>query len=174
MKRFLAMALALLMVISVTSMSVMAAAPELNLGTGSCDYYNLIEKNDYNLAPGAVESEIILNDDSGTRRQVVHVVEVDPNNDNISVMPSFKNIGNGVDYTDTNNWGIMEMSKQAAYVEETLGKNVVAAMNGALKDKLNTIENPATWPMYVFENARQKMKEAVRIKIKTFGSSNRV
>ena len=132
MKRFLAMALALLMVISVTSMSVMAAVPELNLGTGSCDYYNLIEKNDYSLAPGAVESEIILNDDSGTRRQVVHVVEVDPNNDNISVMPSFKNIGNGVDYTDTNNWGIMEMSKQAAYVEETLGKNVVAAMNVCL------------------------------------------
>jgi len=52
--------------------------------------------------------------------------------------------------------------------------DVVAAMNGALKDKLNTIENPATWPMYVFENARQKMKEAVRIKIRTFGSSNRV
>ena len=132
MKRFLAMALALLMVISVAPMSIMAAAPELNLGTGSCDYYNLIEKNDYNLAPGAVESEIIINDDSGNRRQVVHVIEVDPNNDNISVMPSFKNISSDVDYTDSANWGIMDMSKQAAYVEETLGKNVVGAMNVCL------------------------------------------
>ena len=63
MKRFLAMALAVLMVISVAPMSILAATPELNLGTGSCDFYNLIEKNDYNLAPGAVESEIIINDD---------------------------------------------------------------------------------------------------------------
>ena len=102
------------------------------LGRGGCDYYNLIEKTDYNLAPGAVETEIILNDDNGSRRQVVHVIEVDPNNDNISVMPSFKNISTDVDYSDTDNWGIMEMSKQAAYVESELGKNVVGAMNVCL------------------------------------------
>ena len=138
MKKIIAMALAILMLLSVLPMSVLAAENDLNLGSGSCDYYNLIEKNDYNLAPGAVESEIILNDDSGTRRQVVHVIEVDPNNKNISVMPSFKNIGNGVDYTDTANWGIMEMSKQAAYVEETLGKNVVGAKVGEMMGASNS------------------------------------
>ncbi len=132
MKKILAMTLTILMLASILPLSVFAAGNELNLGTGSCDYYNLIEKNDYNLAPGAVESEIIINDDSGSRRQVVHVIEVDPNNENISVMPSFKNISNDVDYTDDSNWGIMEMSKQAAYVEETLGKNVVGAMNVCL------------------------------------------
>ena len=132
MKKVLAMMLASLMIVSILPMSVLAAEVELNLNSSSCDFYNLIEKTDYNLAPGAVESEIILNDDSGNRRQVVHVIEVDPNNDNISVMPTFKNISADVDYTDQTNWGSMEMSKQSAYIEETLGKNVVGSMNVCL------------------------------------------
>ena len=139
MKKFLAVTLALLMIASVLPMSTFAAEGDSAIATvaSSCSYYNLIEKNIYNLAPGAVESEIIINNDEGSRRQVVHVIEVDPTNDNISVMPTFKNISNDVDYTDTNNWGIMEMSKQAAYIESTLGKNVVGAMNVCLSWSFN-------------------------------------
>jgi len=139
MKKILALALALLMVIPVLPMSTFATATDTGIATvaGSCDYYNVIENNTYNLAPGAVESEIVINNDDGSRRQVVHVIEVDPTNDNISVMPTFKNIDHGVDYTDTNNHGTMEMSKQAAYIESTLGKNVVGAMNVCLSWSFN-------------------------------------
>ena len=52
--------------------------------------------------------------------------------------------------------------------------DVVAAMNSGLKEKLNTMENPATWPAYVFEDARTRMMRVVREKLETFGSAGRV
>ena len=52
--------------------------------------------------------------------------------------------------------------------------DVVGAMNTELKNKLNTITNPSTWPVFVFENARRAMREAVRAKIRIFGSAGRV
>ena len=52
--------------------------------------------------------------------------------------------------------------------------DVVAALNRGLKNKLAAIENPATWPVFVFEEARANMKEVVRDKLRTFGSSGRV
>ena len=52
--------------------------------------------------------------------------------------------------------------------------DVVGALNAGLKNKLNSIENPSTWPAFVFEEARARMKEAVRTKIRVFGSKGRV
>ena len=52
--------------------------------------------------------------------------------------------------------------------------DVVAAMNKGLKDKLNAMENPATWPFLVFADARARMKEVAREKLRTFGSAGRV
>ena len=52
--------------------------------------------------------------------------------------------------------------------------DVVAALNKGLKDKLNAVENPATWPFLVFEDARVMMREVVRDKVRTFGSAGRI
>ncbi len=52
--------------------------------------------------------------------------------------------------------------------------DVVGALNLGLKNKLNAIENPSTWPAFVFEEARERMKAAVREKIRVFGSAGRV
>lgn len=52
--------------------------------------------------------------------------------------------------------------------------DVVGAMNLGLKNKLNSMENPSTWPVYVFEEARENMREVVRNKIYIFGSNNRI
>lgn len=52
--------------------------------------------------------------------------------------------------------------------------DVVAALNKGLKEKLNAIDNPATWPFLVFEDARTMMKAVVRDKIRTFGSAGRI
>ena len=52
--------------------------------------------------------------------------------------------------------------------------DVVGAMNQGLKNKLNTMENPATWPFIVFAEARSMMKEVARNKLRTFGSAGRV
>ncbi len=52
--------------------------------------------------------------------------------------------------------------------------DVVGALNKGLRDKLNTIDNPATWPFIVFEDARNMMKEVVKEKLRTFGSAGRL
>ena len=52
--------------------------------------------------------------------------------------------------------------------------DVVGAMNKGLKDKLNAMENPATWPFLVFADARAMMKEVARNKLRTFGSAGRL
>ena len=52
--------------------------------------------------------------------------------------------------------------------------DVVGAMNKGLKDKLNAMENPATWPFLVFADARSMMKEVARNKLRTFGSTGRL
>jgi len=52
--------------------------------------------------------------------------------------------------------------------------DIVAAMNAALKEKLNSMQNPATWPAYVFENARTAIMQVVHEKCNTFGSAGRV
>ena len=52
--------------------------------------------------------------------------------------------------------------------------DVVGAMNSGLKNKLCSMENPSTWPVYVFEEARSGMKKVVKNKIRTFGINNRI
>ncbi len=52
--------------------------------------------------------------------------------------------------------------------------DVVGAMNSGLKNKLCSMENPSTWPVYVFEEARSGMKKVVKNKIRIFGSNNRI
>lgn len=51
---------------------------------------------------------------------------------------------------------------------------VLNGLNNGLKEKLNSIENMSMWPIFVFEKAKEKMKEVIRHKIRTFGSNNRV
>ena len=52
--------------------------------------------------------------------------------------------------------------------------DVVGALNSGLKDKLDTIKNPSTWPVFVFEEARKRMREIIRLKIRAFKSNGRV
>ena len=50
---------------------------------------------------------------------------------------------------------------------------VLAAMNEGLKEKLNGIENMSAWPVVVWSQARERMREVIRHKVRTFGSSGR-
>ena len=52
--------------------------------------------------------------------------------------------------------------------------DVVAAMNRGIKNKINNMDNPTTWPIFVFEDAKQEMKAVIREKIRTFGSNGKV
>lgn len=52
--------------------------------------------------------------------------------------------------------------------------DVLYALNKGLRDKLNSIENPSTWPFLVFEDARVMMKDVVKDKLRKFGSAGRI
>lgn len=68
----------------------------------------------------------------------------------------------------------MKVAIEHGVTKINIYSDVVGAMNAALKSKLNTITNPSTWPAFVFEDARIKMKDVIREKIRTFGSCGRV
>lgn len=68
----------------------------------------------------------------------------------------------------------MRSAIQHGITKINIYSDVVGAMNKGLKDKLNAMENPATWPFIVFADAREMMKEVVRDKLRTFGSAGRL
>ena len=68
----------------------------------------------------------------------------------------------------------MKMAILHGITKINIFSDVVGALNSGLKAKLNSIQNPSTWPAFIFEDARAAMREAVRSKIRAFGSFGRV
>lgn len=52
--------------------------------------------------------------------------------------------------------------------------DVLIGLNTGLKARLCSMENPATWPAYTFEDARKNMREVVRAKLRAYGCTDRV
>ncbi len=153
MKKFFTAALALLLAVTMLPMSAFATA-NYDTSLSGCDFYNLIEKNDYALAPGAVESEIILNDDTGSNRNVLHVIEVDLKNPNISVMPTYMGLNENSNFEDSAQWGAQPLTEQAAHVENDLGLNVVGGMNTCLRYNNNHPYGVLVWNGKVYSDER--------------------
>ncbi len=152
MKKFFASVIAIALVVAMMPLS--AFATDIDVSKSGCDYYNLIEKNDYALAPGATESEIIINDNTGSNRNVVHVIEVDLKNPNISVMPTYMGLKEGIDFEDRNNWGSQVLSAQAAHVENDLGLNVVGGINTNLRYDSDHPYGVLVWNGVVYSDER--------------------
>lgn len=52
--------------------------------------------------------------------------------------------------------------------------DVLYALNRGLKNTLNNISNPSTWPFIVYEDAIKMMKDVVREKLRAFGSAGKI
>ncbi len=130
-----------------------ATPPKTGYDTSvSNDYFTVISEDVYNLAPGAIEGEIILNNTEGNDRKVVHFFEVDTKNENIDVLPGYY----GIDKLDPDNlpldgiadknqfWKAEQLTKTVAYYE-SLGYNVVGAMNTALAYDSNAPYGYMVW-----------------------------
>ena len=68
----------------------------------------------------------------------------------------------------------MENAIKHGITKINIYSDVLYALNKGLKDTLNNITNPSTWPFIVYEDALKLMKEVIREKIRTFGSNNRI
>ncbi len=137
--RVVAFIITVLMVISILPMAAISAmAEELtneviyeNGKFGYNGYYNVISRKDYVLVPGAaIEYEMVLNNDAGNRRQVLHVIEVDPSNPDVSIVPGYHQIDKlAEDPKNEANWSHKELTEMAKYYENNLGYNIVGGMN---------------------------------------------
>ena len=96
----------------------------------SDDYYNVIYQKDYILCDGVTESEIVINNDDASRRQVLHIVEVDVTNPNVEILPGYYGIDK--DLTNPQNWSTTTTEVMMDYYRDELGYNIVAGMNVAL------------------------------------------
>ena len=127
-KKIISLTLALVMFIGVFSaMPLTSFAATIDYAEEDDDYYKVISQKNWELAPGIVESEIVINNDAGDRRQVMHVVEVDIHNEYTKVIPSSKGM-----VPTPGQYGVQTMDKQAAFAEANGYGNVVAAMNISL------------------------------------------
>ena len=128
MKKLFALLLSVLMLVGIVPLSVFAANDyTINSTTSTDDYYNLVSKKDWDIAPGITESEIVLNNDAGDRRQVLFVMEADLSNEYVKVINSYMGM-----IPEYGNYKIGGMSAQAAYAEANGYGNVVGAMNTTL------------------------------------------
>ena len=123
-KKVLSVLLAAVMLISVFSINV-SAAVIYDETTKNDDYYNLISKKDWEIAPGISESEIVLNNDAGSYRQVIHVMEANVNNEYAKVIGSYAEM-------NTKKYQTADMYAQTTWIRDNWGLNVVGGMNTCL------------------------------------------
>ena len=123
--RFIVLHLCLIIIVSTTTLYGLAAEIDEN----KLNYYHVISKREWQLAPGITESEIIMNNAAGNKRQVSHVVEIDVHNPYTKVIPSSYKMAEGLENKE---YSTQIMSEQAKYAESHGYGNVVAAMNTAL------------------------------------------
>ncbi|MBQ4647800.1 MAG: phosphodiester glycosidase family protein, partial [Clostridia bacterium] len=96
-----------------------------NGSTSTDEYYNLISKQDWDNAPGIAESEIVLNNDAGNYRQVIHIMKADANNQQVQIIPTYSKMDTSVYQTGT-------MLDQANWIDENMNGSVVGTMNCCL------------------------------------------
>ena len=124
--KLVALLLAVIMLVSVLNVSAFAASI-YDDGNGGSDYYNVISEKEWAIAPGVTEYEQVLNNDAGTRRQVLHTAVVDVNNEFVKVIPGTKGM-----WPQPGNYGTQSTSTQALEAEKLGYGNVVVATNCSL------------------------------------------
>jgi len=96
-----------------------------NASTSTDEYYNLISKTDWDNAPGISESEIVLNNDAGDYRQVIHIMKADVNNSYVNVIPTYSEMNTSKYQTGT-------MLDQANWIDQNMEGEVIGTMNCCL------------------------------------------
>ena len=128
-KKILALALSIALIITMMPASAFGAQGRTSDGN------IVVSDKKYEIAPGIIEREYIVNNKDLTAQQSGHVLEVKLgedaeiavgyNNDNIEAIKS------------GTNWRMLETTKQAQAMETSRGVNVVGAVNGDFFDMSN-------------------------------------
>ncbi|MBR6559012.1 MAG: phosphodiester glycosidase family protein, partial [Clostridia bacterium] len=129
MIKIMSMLLVVLMFVGILPMNVFAATAVggYDDSNGGSSYYNVISEKEWDIAPGVKETELVLNNADGTRRQVLHTAIVDVNNPFVKVIPGTKGM-----WPEAGNYGTQSTSTQALEAEKLGYGNVVVATNASL------------------------------------------
>ena len=125
--KVLATLLAVLMIVGILPLNVFALDVNYSDSNGGSNYYQVISQKNWDIAPGVKETEIVLNNTAGTRRQVLHTAVVDVNNPYVKVIPGYKGM-----WPEEGNYGTESTSAQALNAEKLGYGNVVVATNASL------------------------------------------
>lgn len=129
--KVLSLALCLCMLLGTVSISAFAVNYDETKLNPTDDYYNVISKKDWNNAPGITETEIVLNNDAGNRRQILHLMEVDMNNEYTKATTSYAKL-DPTGIIPKSKYEVADEYAQALYMQDVLGYNVIGAMNTCL------------------------------------------
>ena len=99
-KRVIPGILTLSLVLSLMPLSAFAIEPK-----GGMDYNRVISETEYRVAPGIAETDILINNQTGTEQNLGYVLEVDLKNPNVTIKAGYK------DYQGTN-WGMQSTTDQ--------------------------------------------------------------
>ena len=161
LSKVLAMTLAVVMLVSAFTIGA-SAAWKYDENATTDTYYKLISQRYWQIAPGIEETEVVMNNTGGTKRQVVHSVSVDLDNPYNDVIPGYKGMNEGI---QQKKFGIETTSVQAKNAEKLGYGHVVAATNAMLswytsayyKEHPEYVGQPLGWNMcngYYYENSQ--------------------
>ena len=125
--RFLAVLLAIVMVISLLPVSALAI--------DSVSNGIVVSSKTYNVSPGVVEYELITNDSGLSKQQAGHVMEVTLGADT-EIITGYNDYNIEAIKSGTN-WGMKETTLQAQAIETRRGVNVVGAVNASFFNMAN-------------------------------------
>ncbi len=121
-KKSLAVMLSVLMVLLTFVVSVSAETISA-IDESKLERYHVTSEKAYSLIGGVTEREIVLNNASLSYQQYIFVLEVAPDNDDVSFVTGYND-------GDADNWGLKTVRDQAHALEETRDMEVIASVNG--------------------------------------------
>ncbi len=122
LRKSLAVVLSVLMVLLTFVMSA-SAATDSAIDESKLERYHVTSEKVYSLVGGVTEREIVLNNASGSYQQYIFIVEVAPDNENVSFVTGY-NDGDG------DGWGLATSRDQAHALEDRRDIDVIASFNG--------------------------------------------
>lgn len=117
------------------------------------NYYTILSEKDYNIISGVTETEIVMNNSDGSRRQLFRFFTIDPTSSALQIVPGYYQIDKyASDPTNTAYQNAAKVTDMAAYYESNLGYDIVGGMNTALAYDSNAPYSFLMWEGTVLQD----------------------
>ncbi|MBQ3517876.1 MAG: phosphodiester glycosidase family protein [Clostridia bacterium] len=116
-RKTLAILLSVLLLVAALVPSVFAAIDDSQMSLN-----RIVSQEEYTLIGGVIERDLVLKARTGSHRNEVFVLEVDPFDPNVSIIAGYND-------GDADGWGKVPVRTHAEAAERVLGTNVIGAIN---------------------------------------------